>query len=492
MVGKTNKKSSGGSTVAAKKKNDAPTKTRSKPTTLSDEITQLVSDNAPKSFDPESAEFGDVSLYKPTDEDFGDIMDDNNQNVRIRGEIPSAFTTGKYAGKKSSRKENDLEEDEDEEEDFDDDVDNQDDIDDAFEFEDRVLSSNTIDEADILMKQLEQEGDEQDDDEDTEQPKLVSKNSAISALEELEKAKNTKNQTDLFDEFLTTRIHLQKTIGIANRLPKPVDHKLLLQDEEIKLKFEEAVGEAKSLLGDLFSLQSELVSRNSEIQQHKQQSNKRLRESDTLGDIWTHIEEQNTRLFKFAGESIEKWNNRVNLTVNTGSGGSKSSKNLKSINQSIMTQVNNTLNDIERLHKRTRLKRSQYTIFGQQQQQQQNNNNNSNDKKIEEYDDEIFDDTDFYQVLLKEIEKTSTNEQEIGSQYWKEMQALKKKNKKRPTNNKASKGRQLRYETFTKLENFMPPVPAPLPPWNLDDLFSNLFGGIGVGDAITTGGPSSN
>ncbi|GAM21645.1 hypothetical protein SAMD00019534_048200 [Acytostelium subglobosum LB1] len=456
---------------------------------LADEISMLVTSNAPKSIDPETSDFfGDsnhMHMGNDLNNDFGDIEDDNDQSVRLRGDLPTVFTTGKYAGKKSSRRD-DIDDDDQVDEQVDDDDDQ--DIEDKFEFEERIVSNN-IDKADELLRQLEEQEDE-DEDEANQQPSITTKNMATSALEELEKAKNTKNQSELFDEFLTTRIHLQKAVNIANRLPKPSDHKMMVEAEtKIGEAFTSAANEAKSLLSDLFDMQSELISRNSEIEQcaEKKTTRKRLRDTESLSDIWSAMEEQNARLFEYTSQTLEKWNSRVNVSANVaGVGGAKQGKSLKAINQSVMTQVNNTLNDFERLQRRTRLRRSTYTIIGQQQQQQQQQV--QTDGKRDDYDDEVFDDMDFYQILLKEIEKTSAEagQVQVGSDQWREMQALKKKNKKKAVNTKSSKDRMLKYETFQKLENFMPPVPAPMPPWNIDQLFSTLFGGIGVGGGLSS------
>lgn len=44
----------------------------------------------------------------------------------------------------------------------------------------------------------------------------------------------------------------------------------------------------------------------------------------------------------------------------------------------------------------------------------------------------------------------------------------------------ASKGRMANYDVQDKLVHFMAPDDHPVPcDWNLDELFSNLFGGVG-------------
>jgi protein AATF/BFR2 len=77
-----------------------------------------------------------------------------------------------------------------------------------------------------------------------------------------------------------------------------------------------------------------------------------------------------------------------------------------------MTQVSQLLLDKDRLRKRTQLKRSKFQVIGKKvrnlNQPQFTLYQSGNDN--EDYDEQIFDDTDFYQTLLKEfIESNSTD-----------------------------------------------------------------------------------
>ncbi|KAK5576087.1 hypothetical protein RB653_007225 [Dictyostelium firmibasis] len=467
---------------------------------LSDEINEILhnSENIKKSIDPESMDyFGDAAKVSKSFEDFGDIEDDN-RGTRLKGDIPSEFTSGKYSGKKSSRKDNHMEEEDEVDQDNEYDIfggdnnsedkeddDDSEDLDDAFDFQDgdddededdeNVVVSSNIDRADMLFKKLQKQEKEEE-----KQPKLVGHTNEV---DEMEKAQNTKNQTSLYNEFLTTRILLQRTVNCANKLPKPKIFKefIELKDESLEKKFKEVKTASCLLVSELYNLQSELIDLNEEIP--KSSSKKRIRSDLSLSEIWNIIEEQNQRLDQFHNQTITKWNNRISVasSINSGKGGNNT---MKSLNQSILSQIQNTLNDFERLQKRTKLKRTTYRIIGEkqqlQQQQQQTLTNaiDQNEEEKDEYDDEIFDDTDFYQTLLKDLESNNNDENEVGSQYWIEMRNLKKKKKKK-VNQKASKGRILRYEVFPKLENFMTPQPLPIPDWNIDQLYQNLFGGLG-------------
>merc|ERR1719310_2512431 len=91
----------------------------------------------------------------------------------------------------------------------------------------------------------------------------------------------------------------------------------------------------------------------------------------------------------------------------------------------------------------------------------------------------IFDDSDFYHHLLRElIEKktsTSTESGEVGK-HWLQIQKLRSKLKKK-VDARASKGRKVRYDIHTKLVNFMAPVRLndQITDSARQELFSSLF-----------------
>merc|ERR1712241_1574104 len=100
------------------------------------------------------------------------------------------------------------------------------------------------------------------------------------------------------------------------------------------------------------------------------------------------------------------------------------------------------------------------------------------DDKVENVN--IFDDSDFYHHLLRELieKKTSVNsDQGQVGQHWLQIQKLRSKLKKK-VDTRASKGRKVRYDVHTKLVNFMAPVRLSdqMPDNSRQELFSSLFG----------------
>lgn len=75
-------------------------------------------------------------------------------------------------------------------------------------------------------------------------------------------------------------------------------------------------------------------------------------------------------------------------------------------------------------------------------------------------DPEIFDDTDFYQLLLKALvdRRMVDGGAAAGSGAIRWTTAMRDAKKKKVVDTKASKGRKLRYQVQEKIQNFMAPM----------------------------------
>ena len=91
----------------------------------------------------------------------------------------------------------------------------------------------------------------------------------------------------------------------------------------------------------------------------------------------------------------------------------------------------------------------------------------------------IFDDTDYYQQLLRDvIAGRGGSDGQGGEAQWLIQQRERKAKRRKAVDTKASKGRKLRYEVHPKLQNFMVPVPVVGGEWHeeqIDGLFSSLL-----------------
>ncbi|KAI0819628.1 apoptosis-antagonizing transcription factor [Trametes gibbosa] len=95
-------------------------------------------------------------------------------------------------------------------------------------------------------------------------------------------------------------------------------------------------------------------------------------------------------------------------------------------------------------------------------------------------DADLFDDTDYYQQLLRDIiaARGGTAGDAASDAQWQAAQRDRKARRKRTVDTKASKGRKLRYDAHAKLQNFMVPVPVVVGEWHeaqIDGLFSSLL-----------------
>ncbi|CAG8516745.1 3568_t:CDS:2, partial [Paraglomus occultum] len=294
----------------------------------------------------------------------------------------------------------------------------------------------------------------------------------LKKMSQSTKADITKGQHDLWDSFLDTRIRLQKALTLANTFPQYDVYSQFL-NEEINGEIKETQTELHALMDMLIDLQKDIYQTNGivEISKDTATNRKRQHEDDSyLDNLWGDMQELYDKFKPFRQATIDKWNNKVQIAA-----GLPLNKKFKAINQSVNTQIEQILNDKERLIKRTQLKRNDEKILGKEKQ-------NEREEEIilkgDNYDKEIFDDTDFYQQLLRELidsRMVDTDDQSSLGLRW---AALKQtKQKKKQVDTKASKGRRLRYHVHEKLQNFMVPIPAGT--WHeemIDELYSSLLG----------------
>lgn len=167
----------------------------------------------------------------------------------------------------------------------------------------------------------------------------------------------------------------------------------------------------------------------------------------------------------------------------------KFQSSLKAMNQSAEDQIDRGLTGdaFDRLRKRTRVWRGSEKEFrlaaeSARPSSQEDDSDDEEQKKEGDHAD-IFDDSDFYATLLRELIDSRGVASVMGadggesSLAW--AQAAKRATKKNKNGDmRASKGRKLRFDVIEKLENFMPPIPRET--WSkdqIDRLFNQLRGG---------------
>ncbi|KAJ1956384.1 rRNA-processing protein bfr2, partial [Linderina pennispora] len=306
-----------------------------------------------------------------------------------------------------------------------------------------------------------------------------------TAKSDVEKGHHVLNQTRLWEGALDARIRVQKIVTAADELPSfdqfgsLVESRFSTDDDEDEMnELEKARQSMVLLISSLVELRRALAEQHPAAKK-TMAGQKRKSEDDDEGEdgdveaMWKELEEVRSGFQPFRDESLEKWGSKVQISA-----GVTSSKKFKAVNQGIMHQISQALASEERLVERTQLKRTEYKIIGQSDTSEKPAA--VADAHLKDRNPEIFDDTDFYQQLLRElIESRMVDSNDPTASLGVQWAAVKQqsKSKKRNVDTKASKGRKVRYHVIEKLQNFMPPIPAGS--WHEDmvnELFSSLLG----------------
>jgi len=250
------------------------------------------------------------------------------------------------------------------------------------------------------------------------------------------------SQLATWDKLLEQRILLQKMLTKVNTFPLDLKEFMDPEDKEHRDLVKQA---GKSL--------TKLVHKSGQLKNAMER--KSVEECKVVGD---NIDEWLVDVAKTSEDGrrdvITKWSDR---TQRVGAMGN--------MNTSALEQIDQIMNNVPRMVKRTRVKRVDCTVLG--------------GRKIKE-EMNLFDDSDFYHHLLRELieKKTTANSDsaEVGKQ-WLQIQKLRAKLKKK-VDTKASKGRKVRYDIHTKLVNFMAPTNQQnqMTDSARNELFSSLFG----------------
>ncbi|KAI1309502.1 hypothetical protein EDD11_004088 [Mortierella claussenii] len=314
-----------------------------------------------------------------------------------------------------------------------------------------------------------------------------------SVTDDVEKGNHVKAQMSLWETLLDTRIRLQKSVSLINTFPQPDTYDEFMTNDSAE-PLEESKHQLRSFIDTLITVRTSLLRNLPDVKVPK--SNKRQL-SDLLGDeearnleddawqakAWKDIEALDDSWRSYRNNTLEKWSNKVQIAS-----GIPLNKKFKAMNQGIMTQIAQTMADKERLLKRTQLKRSEYHILGAAPEVKEDEDEDDKTEKtpviskldahLSNHDEEVFDDTDFYQQLLRELIESRMVDNDDPTAMGMRWAALRQtKQTKKQVDTKGSKGRRLRYHVHEKLQSFMAPIPAGT--WHeemVEELFSSLLG----------------
>ncbi|KAI0871737.1 apoptosis-antagonizing transcription factor [Hypoxylon argillaceum] len=282
---------------------------------------------------------------------------------------------------------------------------------------------------------------------------MMSEQSVVKSLlktvdADVQKGKAVQRQRKDFDSLLNLRIRLQKSIVAINSL-KYADQ----TEDQATEPYEAAERSALQLWNALDDFRTSI---------HKGKKRKHDETDDmSTASLWGRMELHEKHQDARRKQVLEKWSRDAKKTSITTSSAHKFSSNAE---KPITAMLSAEMDAPERLIKRTRTPRScaPYQVA----------------QKINE-DESIYDDADFYQLLLKELvdqrsgDGSGTGLQAATIRY----AAAKEAKAKRHVDTKASKGRKMRFTAMPKLQNFM--APEDRRSWEqsaIDRFFGTLFG----------------
>lgn len=227
----------------------------------------------------------------------------------------------------------------------------------------------------------------------------------------------------------------------------------------------------------LFSIRTQLHERNDKLQMSSATSKKRKRGSPEYLDNALEAASQMAELVNSHEHTIiSKWSDKVS-SATSALGSQNKFKALGP--QNTLRQIESILSqDMERLVERSRIRRGAsgkaIKVVGR---------DGAHEPVAGEKDAsaEVFDDTDFYQALLRDVVDVGhgLGGAAGGPGSYANFNNVSRK-KAAGVDPKASKGRKLRYHVHEKLQNFMAPIP--MISWEkeqIDELFKGLLGGRG-------------
>lgn len=329
------------------------------------------------------------------------------------------------------------------------------------EDEDEDLDENeTEDRSD---EEEEDEGQESDGDDDdraklrkmaTEGHKSIVAAMSQAARADADKGAAVRVQRRAFDSILNLRIRLQKALVAANTFSVVDD------SHETGMEAYQAAEEAAvKLWNTIDSVRNTFMPESSRAKIGEKR--KREIDLDTPSQaVWESMEVVEQVALPHRRKVLDKWSDKVGRNT-----AAPSTRNLvKTETKSLVSTLDSQLVSSERLIKRARAPRSCAPAQAA--------------RKVEE-DTEIYDDADFYQLLLKELVDQRSSDmgapgESVATVRW---AALKEAKTRKHVDRKASKGRKLRYTVHEKLQNFM--APEDRRSWEehaIDRLFGTLFG----------------
>jgi protein AATF/BFR2 len=334
--------------------------------------------------------------------------------------------------------------------------------------EDEEMNSEDEDDSDEDKQDDAESGSSEDESADEAKPdasavrsmfqdtKAFASTLAAGAESDVAKGQAVKTQRKTFDTLLNTRIRLQKALISTNSMAAEAHKEAVAPPSSIQA----AEAAALTLLNNLTNLRVSL--------EESRTGHKRKRAtfdaSTPSSEIWKSITSAEKAALPHRKAVLERWSTKTRATTVTNN-----KNRLNASATQTLTEVLDSQLQSSHLVTRTQTPRSCAPI----------QSNASNKGSLP--DPAIYDDADFYGLMLKELleQRSADNANGGAAEFvvqapW---QVAREAKTKKIVDTKASKGRRLRYTVQEKLQNFM--APEERGEWGerqRDELFGSLFG----------------
>lgn len=281
-------------------------------------------------------------------------------------------------------------------------------------------------------------------------------NSIVQAAKmDAEKGRAVKRQRTAFNSLLNTRIKLQKNLIATNTL---VD----ISADALSDQTSTAASAAETAAFNLWSTLTDFREELSAARTGSKRKHSAFSTETPTSELFAHQQSQEEASIPHRNATLRKWSEKARPQ----SALPQRSKLNNTAQATIVDVLNEHLSDTSRLLIRAQTPRSCAPI-------------QLAEKKP--HDAKIYDDADFYGLLLKELLEQKSRDSVASASYSSNLdlsfQMRRDAKTKRQVDTKASKGRKLRYTVHEKLQNFMAPEDRRL--WGerqADELFAGLFG----------------
>lgn len=254
---------------------------------------------------------------------------------------------------------------------------------------------------------------------------------------DIEKAKDVSKQFNNFDELVSVRLHLQRSLTLANNIPTGVKYHVLASEEggnhgsDLKEGLDIIKESLSCLMDDFIELQADIL----------QVETRRKIKIDKEQSMGKKLARLNNEILEYSFDEGDKLISKILLSADL------QKIKFKSINQSLKSQV----------ERGVPLAKPKILIA--------NNSISQNDSSIASSpNDLVYDDSMVLSHLFQ------------GSKAIAPQSTVVKKKTKKQVDTKASKGRKIRYEVHSKIQNLMTPMDVPTwPEEKTKELFNSLF-----------------